>query len=299
MARVTVEDCLENVKNRFELVLISSKRARQIAQGAEPLVAVENDKPTVVALREIAEGLIDAAILDETVVESAEWTSEEEVTAELENVLLGLTSGGTTQSEATKALTDIASVIAQNASTLEADLNAENAAIIDAAKAEGEKAIGQSTTALASALGGSTQNTLLQLMAAEANNDLTVQLAGLNAELTQQNAVIASEEFNNVVAALSAASASGVADTTAVVALADILKGATVTSTGEQITTTEEQQFEEAITLLNEIVAELTLKDETVDSTGTATSTTTGTATSTSTTAGESETSGFNIGLSF
>lgn len=84
MARVTVEDCLENVKNRFELVLISSKRARQIAQGAEPLVAVENDKPTVVALREIAEGLIDAAILDETVVESAEWTSEEEVTAELE-----------------------------------------------------------------------------------------------------------------------------------------------------------------------------------------------------------------------
>lgn len=84
MARVTVEDCLENVKNRFELVLISSKRARQIAQGAEPLVEVENDKPTVVALREIADGLIDAAILDETVVESAEWTSEEEVAAELE-----------------------------------------------------------------------------------------------------------------------------------------------------------------------------------------------------------------------
>lgn len=84
MARVTVEDCLKNVKNRFELVLISSKRARQIANGAEPLVAVENDKCTVVALREIAEGLIDAAILDETVVESAEWTSEEEVTAELE-----------------------------------------------------------------------------------------------------------------------------------------------------------------------------------------------------------------------
>lgn len=84
MARVTVEDCLKNVKNRFELVLISSKRARQIANGAEPLVAVENDKCTVVALREIAEGLIDAAILDETVVESAEWTSEEEVAAELE-----------------------------------------------------------------------------------------------------------------------------------------------------------------------------------------------------------------------
>jgi len=84
MARVTVEDCLENVKNRFELVLISSKRARQISQGAEPLVELENDKPTVVALREIAEGLIDAAILDEQEVESEEWASEEEAAAELE-----------------------------------------------------------------------------------------------------------------------------------------------------------------------------------------------------------------------
>ena len=57
MARVTVEDCLENVDNRFELVMVSSKRARQIAtEGKEPMVAIENDKPTVLALREIAEG---------------------------------------------------------------------------------------------------------------------------------------------------------------------------------------------------------------------------------------------------
>jgi len=56
MARVTVEDCLENVANRFELVLVASKRARQIANGATPLVDWDNDKPTVVALREIAEG---------------------------------------------------------------------------------------------------------------------------------------------------------------------------------------------------------------------------------------------------
>jgi len=56
MARVTVEDCLENVDNRFELVMVASKRARQIAtEGKDPLVAVENDKPTVLALREIAE----------------------------------------------------------------------------------------------------------------------------------------------------------------------------------------------------------------------------------------------------
>jgi DNA-directed RNA polymerase subunit omega len=67
MARITVEDCLENVDNRFDLVLIASKRARQIATGGkEPRVPWENDKPTVVALREIAEGLVDRSILDET-----------------------------------------------------------------------------------------------------------------------------------------------------------------------------------------------------------------------------------------
>lgn len=59
MARVTVEDCLGHVANRFELVLVASKRARQVANGAEPFVAWENDKPTVVALREIAGGFID------------------------------------------------------------------------------------------------------------------------------------------------------------------------------------------------------------------------------------------------
>lgn len=59
MARVTVEDCLERVRNRFELVMLATKRARDIAvKGAQPMVEWENDKPTVVALREIAEGLI-------------------------------------------------------------------------------------------------------------------------------------------------------------------------------------------------------------------------------------------------
>lgn len=56
MARVTVEDCLDHVDNRFELVLVASKRARQIANGTQSLLPQENDKPTVVALREIAEG---------------------------------------------------------------------------------------------------------------------------------------------------------------------------------------------------------------------------------------------------
>lgn len=65
MARITVEDCLENVDNRFQLVLVATKRARQISDGAEPLVRVDNDKPTVVALREIAEGLVTKSILEE------------------------------------------------------------------------------------------------------------------------------------------------------------------------------------------------------------------------------------------
>ncbi|PIE20572.1 MAG: DNA-directed RNA polymerase subunit omega [Neptuniibacter caesariensis] len=66
MARVTVEDCLENVDNRFQLVMVAAKRARQLATGGkEPKVEWENDKPTVVALREIAEGHIDRDVLDE------------------------------------------------------------------------------------------------------------------------------------------------------------------------------------------------------------------------------------------
>lgn len=66
MARVTVTDCLEHVENRFQLVLIAAKRARQLAMGAKPLVDEEDDKPTVIALREIAESLVDVSILDKT-----------------------------------------------------------------------------------------------------------------------------------------------------------------------------------------------------------------------------------------
>ncbi len=66
MARVTVEDCLENVENRFELIMVSTKRARQLATGGkDPMVEWENDKPTVVALREIAAGFIDKSILED------------------------------------------------------------------------------------------------------------------------------------------------------------------------------------------------------------------------------------------
>ena len=65
MARVTVEDCLDKTDNRFQLVLVSAKRSRQLARGAPPLLDWENDKPTVMALREIAAGKVTAANVDE------------------------------------------------------------------------------------------------------------------------------------------------------------------------------------------------------------------------------------------
>jgi DNA-directed RNA polymerase subunit omega len=65
MARITVEDCLHNVDNLFQLVLLAAQRARRLANGAEPTVPLENDKPTVVALREIAAGNVTVEMLSE------------------------------------------------------------------------------------------------------------------------------------------------------------------------------------------------------------------------------------------
>jgi DNA-directed RNA polymerase subunit omega len=83
MARVTVEDCLAKLDNRFQLVMVATKRARQLANGAEPHVPWENDKPTVVALREIAEGFITATILDEV---TPREQAEEALAAVVEDV---------------------------------------------------------------------------------------------------------------------------------------------------------------------------------------------------------------------
>ena len=83
MARVTVEDCLEHVDNRFELVLLATKRARQIANGQEAMVELENDKPTVLALREIADGFVTRDIL----TEKEEVVEEEELLAEGEKAI--------------------------------------------------------------------------------------------------------------------------------------------------------------------------------------------------------------------
>lgn len=79
MARVTVEDCLSNDKNRFQLVMLASKRARQLSvEGALPLVDTDNDKPTVLALREIAENLIN-----EDVLEAQDRAAEAEAAAQI------------------------------------------------------------------------------------------------------------------------------------------------------------------------------------------------------------------------
>jgi len=87
MARVTIVDCLEHVDNRFQLVLIAAKRARQLLLGAEPLVERGQDKPTVLALREIAEGHIGPSILEEKEPETLADYFDETATPEEQDEL--------------------------------------------------------------------------------------------------------------------------------------------------------------------------------------------------------------------
>ncbi|HET6546277.1 MAG TPA: DNA-directed RNA polymerase subunit omega [Rhodanobacteraceae bacterium] len=92
MARITVEDCLEVVDNRFELVLMATKRARQLAKGAEPALEGNNDKPTVIALREIAERKVNQTLIDEIERqerEKAEREALEWAAAEVDDDLKG------------------------------------------------------------------------------------------------------------------------------------------------------------------------------------------------------------------
>jgi len=90
MARITVEDCLDNVDNRFDLVLLATRRARQLAGGVEPLLPWQNDKATVMALREIAAGVLSAESLaaaeqeEEDTTKSLEQALAEELAADLQ-----------------------------------------------------------------------------------------------------------------------------------------------------------------------------------------------------------------------
>lgn len=74
MARITVEDCLEHVSNRFQLTLVAARRARQIAMGATPKINDDKDKPTVIALREVAAGKVGLEVLDEPVSPPREFS---------------------------------------------------------------------------------------------------------------------------------------------------------------------------------------------------------------------------------
>ena len=95
MARITVEDCLDHVDNRFDLVLLGTRRARQLAGGVEPLLPWQNDKPTVMALREIAEGVLSAETLaaaeqeEEDTTKSLEQALAEELAADLQRDVRG------------------------------------------------------------------------------------------------------------------------------------------------------------------------------------------------------------------
>ena len=118
MARITVEGCLENVANRFELVMVGSKRARQLATGGrEPMVPWENDKPTVVALREIEEGFIDASILNEIPEVSFEEKTDE---------------AGDTEMDTDSLISELQSIIASTAKSAAAKAE-EDGVIIEAA----------------------------------------------------------------------------------------------------------------------------------------------------------------------
>ncbi len=95
MARITVEDCVANIDNIFEMVLVAAKRARRVAHGADPMVELENDKPTVIALREIAEGHITPAILDEVDTTAADDLMQSEMNEEVLPVRGGISIGDT------------------------------------------------------------------------------------------------------------------------------------------------------------------------------------------------------------
>ncbi len=125
MARITVEDCLENIENRFKLVLLASKRARQLSLGTEPLVEWENDKPTVVALREIAENLVNeemmrASLAAPQVEEESEF-AEDDLAAALHAEIsreLSQTTEETTTTKEEPQVTESSSVEAQTTEPL-------------------------------------------------------------------------------------------------------------------------------------------------------------------------------------
>lgn len=132
MARITVEDCLEKVTNRFHLVRVASKRARQIMNGKEPTLEWDNDKATVLALREIAAGNITEEMLDEKPIISEEegLFDQNEIDAEI-GALLNTDSSEDVNNEELEAQAEDASDDAEVLNQEESQPDAEETPVSD------------------------------------------------------------------------------------------------------------------------------------------------------------------------
>ena len=132
MARITVEDCLEKVTNRFHLVRVASKRARQIMNGKEPTLEWDNDKATVLALREIAAGNITEEMLDEKPIISEEegLFDQNEIDAEI-GALLNTDSSEDVNNEELEAQAEDASDDAEILNQEESQPDAEETPVSD------------------------------------------------------------------------------------------------------------------------------------------------------------------------
>ena len=132
MARITVEDCLEKVTNRFHLVRVASKRARQIMNGKEPTLEWDNDKATVLALREIAAGNITEEMLDEKPIISEEegLFDQNEIDAEI-GALLNTDSSEDVNNEELEAQAEDASDDAEILNQEESKPDAEETPVLD------------------------------------------------------------------------------------------------------------------------------------------------------------------------
>ena len=132
MARITVEDCLEKVTNRFHLVRVASKRARQIMNGKEPTLEWDNDKATVLALREIAAGNITEKMLDEKPIISEEegLFDQNEIDAEI-GALLNTDSSEDVNNEELEAQAEDASDDAEILNQEESQPDAEETPVSD------------------------------------------------------------------------------------------------------------------------------------------------------------------------
>lgn len=138
MARVTVEDCVTKISNRFDLVLVSAQRARQLSSGTPPLLERDNDKNPVVALREIAEGLVSPEEMRESLIYGMQRHVEVDEPEEDDLSLLAV---------GRKAAEEGGELTPETLERASAELQAEQAATAEGEGAEGAQAEGATSEA--------------------------------------------------------------------------------------------------------------------------------------------------------